>query len=212
MPYASTSALPPAVKAALPTARLQQAWLKAFNAAFAEYKDDKKAFATAWATIGKIATKGKDGKWTVKAGKEQPAKKAEGVQIGSELTVVAKLDEDRRLALGWLSVNKVAGKYVIDRQGDIIPDDELEEAVIDFGLNSRVGKVMHDGDPVATMLVFPMTPWVQQALGIDLGKSGALSLTKFHDETAWLMVKDGSLPAMSIGGSAVREDAPDDLL
>jgi hypothetical protein len=131
------------------------------------------------------------------------------VRLGDDLTVIAKLDDERRLVLGWLSVNKVAGKHVVDRQGDVIPDRELEDAVIDFGLNSRVGKVMHDGHQVASTLVFPFTDWVQEALGVALGKSGALALTVVTDDAAWTMVKDGSLPAYSLGGFAVREDAPD---
>ena len=128
------------------------------------------------------------------------------ITAGSRLDIIEKVDEERRLVLGWLNVNKVAGQYVIDRQGDIIPDRELEDAVIDFGLNSRVGKVMHDGRQVARGLVFPMTDWVQKALGVDMGKGGAIGLWVVEDEEAWQAVKSGRLKSFSLGGKAIRED------
>jgi hypothetical protein len=131
------------------------------------------------------------------------------ITAGSRLDIIAKVDEERRLVLGWLNVNKVGGQYVIDRQGDIIPDRELEDAVIDFGLNSRVGKVMHDGRQVARGLVFPMTDWVQKALGVELGKGGAIGLWIVEDEEAWQAVKSGRLKSFSLGGKAIREDVTD---
>ena len=96
---------------------------------------------------------------------------------------------------------------MVDRQGDIIPDRELEDAVIEFGLNSRVGKVMHNGKQVARGLVFPMTDWVQKALGVDMGKGGAIGLWIIEDDVAWQAVKAGSLKSFSLGGRATREDA-----
>ena len=134
----------------------------------------------------------------------------EPITAGSRLDIIEKVDEERRLVLGWLNVNKVGGSYVIDRQGDIIPDRELEDAVIDFGLNSRVGKVMHDGRQVARGLVFPMTDWVQKALGVDMGKGGAIGLWIVEDENAWQAVKSGRLKSFSLGGKAFREDIVND--
>jgi hypothetical protein len=134
----------------------------------------------------------------------------DSITAGSRLDIIEKVDEERRLVLGWLNVNKVGGQYVIDRQGDIIPDRELEDAVIDFGLNSRVGKVMHDGRQVARGLVFPMTDWVQKALGVDMGKGGAIGLWVVEDEETWAAVKVGRLKSFSLGGKALREDIIDD--
>jgi hypothetical protein len=131
----------------------------------------------------------------------------DAITAGTGLDIIAKVDEERRLVLGWLNVNKTAGKYVVDRQGDIIPDRELEDAIIEFGLNSRVGKVMHNGKQVARGLVFPMTDWVQKALGVDMGKGGAIGLWIIEDDAAWQAVKAGSLKSFSLGGRAYREDA-----
>lgn len=65
MPYTSNSA-PDWVKE-LP-AKLKDAWIAAFNAAFEEYKDDGKASAVANAQLSKMGEK-KDGKWIMKEGK-----------------------------------------------------------------------------------------------------------------------------------------------
>jgi hypothetical protein len=96
-------------------------------------------------------------------------------------SVVAKIDEERRLVLAWCNVNKVAGRYIVDRQNDIVPDRELEDAVLDFSLNSRTAKAMHAGGRVAEGVVFPMTAMVQAALGIDLGRGGAIGLWRVTD-------------------------------
>ena len=109
----------------------------------------------------------------------------DAITAGTGLDVIAKVDEERRLVLGWLNVNKMAGKYVVDHQGDIIPDRELEDAIIDFCLNSRVGKVMHNGKQVARGL------WV------------------IEDDSAWQAVKAGRLKSFSLGGRASREDLSD---
>ena len=122
------------------------------------------------------------------------------------LTAVAKVDEERRLVLGWANVNSVGGRLVVDRQGDVIPDRELEDAVLDFSLNRRVGSVMHKGHQVARGILFPMTPMVQEALGVDLGKGGALGLWVVDDDATWAGIKAGRLPSLSLGGRAVREE------
>ena len=137
---------------------------------------------------------------------------ASDVRIAADggLSVIAKVDEERRLVLAWCNVNKVAGRYIVDRQGDIVPDRELEDAVLDFSLNSRTAKSMHAGDKVAEGVVFPMTKFVQEALGIDLGRGGAIGLWRVTDEATWQSIKAGRLPAMSLGGRAVREEAGDE--
>lgn len=52
MPYDSLDSLPDAVKSAL-SKHGQEIWLAAFNSAFEQYKDEEKAFATAWAAAKK---------------------------------------------------------------------------------------------------------------------------------------------------------------
>ena len=41
---------------------------------------------------------------------------------------IAKLDEDKRQVFGWASVVTKNGQPVVDRQGDVIPVETLEEA------------------------------------------------------------------------------------
>ena len=77
MPYTSKTA-PDWVKK-LP-AKLMDAWIKAFNAAFEEYKDDGKATATANAVLSKMAEK-KDGKWVMKEGTDTKNNDRQGIKF-----------------------------------------------------------------------------------------------------------------------------------
>lgn len=52
MPYNTLMELPPAVKK-LPK-KLQEAWMKAFNNAFEQYKNEATAFAVAWSVVNKM--------------------------------------------------------------------------------------------------------------------------------------------------------------
>ena len=63
MPYTATSA-PDWVKK-LPV-KLKDAWIKAFNGAFTEYKDDAKASKVADDVLSKTGKKNKKGEWTLK--------------------------------------------------------------------------------------------------------------------------------------------------
>ncbi len=65
---------------------------------------------------------------------------------------------------------------------------------------------MHAGGRVAEGIVFPMTDFVQKALGVDLGRGGAIGLWRILDEATWQGIKAGRLPAMSLGGTATREE------
>ncbi len=102
--------------------------------------------------------------------------------------------------------SEVRGRYVVDKQGDVIEDRELEDAVLAYGLSSRAAKAMHAGGRVAEGLAFPLTTMVQRALGVDLGKGGALGLWRIHDDAAWRAIRDGRLRSLSLGGTAVREE------
>ncbi|OPY64089.1 MAG: hypothetical protein A4E56_00143 [Pelotomaculum sp. PtaU1.Bin065] len=45
---------------------------------------------------------------------------------------ISKMDDEQKIVFGWGSVTKVAGQPVVDTQGDIIEDLELEKAVYSF--------------------------------------------------------------------------------
>lgn len=49
---------------------------------------------------------------------------------------IAKFDDEQQTVFGWGSVTKVQGQLVIDSQGDIIEDTELEKAVYEFMTNA----------------------------------------------------------------------------
>lgn len=118
---------------------------------------------------------------------------------------ITKLDEERRVVYGWASVVEENGQAVVDAQGDVITPDTLYEAAHGFVLDTRAGKVMHQGRRVADVvesLVF--TKELQSALGLDLKKVGWFIGMKVRDEEVWKRVKNGELRAFSVGGTGVR--------
>jgi cation transport regulator ChaB len=61
-PYTKTQDLPPRVKNNLDS-DLQRVFMRVFNNAFSQYKNETRAFRVAWSVIREIGRKGKDGKW-----------------------------------------------------------------------------------------------------------------------------------------------------
>lgn len=129
----------------------------------------------------------------------------------SPFTITAKIekvDEERRLVYGWASVISEAGQDVIDSQGDIISTDELVKAAHKFMAEQRNAGDLHGdyGSQIGTIVEsLVLTPEVQKALGVDLGKVGWFICAKVAHDGVWAKVKDGTYAAFSIGGSAVRE-------
>ena len=126
---------------------------------------------------------------------------------------ISKID-DQHLVFGWLSVavNK-AGEVIIDSQGDIIEEHELEKAAYDFVLVSREAGDMHKRTEgigkVVESMVFTLEK--QQALGIPEGvlPIGWWVGFKIFDEDVWKRIKSGELSAFSIGGRSQREEIDD---
>lgn len=119
---------------------------------------------------------------------------------------VEKADEEQRLIFGWASVATVSGQEVVDRQGDIIPVEELERAAYDFVLNSRTHGHMHETKGTGRLIescVFSAEK--QRALGIDLQKEGWWVGFIVENDDIWAAIKRGELPEFSIGGRAVPE-------
>jgi hypothetical protein len=120
---------------------------------------------------------------------------------------VCKFDEDRQLVFGWASVCSIDGEDVIDKQGDIIPESELENAVYDYNMYCRKQGDMHERLGVGRLvesMVFTVEK--QQAMGIDLGMVGWWVGFKVDDPAVWKRIKAGDLPEFSIGGRAIRDD------
>lgn len=124
---------------------------------------------------------------------------------------IAKFDEELKTVYGWASVNTEKGMVVTDHQDDQVSDAEIVKAAHDFISSSRTGGLLHartddgsahrGGDIVESLV---MTPDVQKALGIDLGKTGWFIGYRVDDPDAWTLVKNGTLKAFSIGGKARR--------
>jgi len=125
--------------------------------------------------------------------------------IRLEAEIIEK-NEDQQLIFGWASVVEEDGVSVVDSQGDIISEIELEKAFYDFVLNARNAGEMHiskDAGELVECIVF--TKEKQEALGIDLGKVGAWVGFKVNKE-CFAKVKDGTYKMFSIGGIGVRTD------
>ena len=120
---------------------------------------------------------------------------------------IHKVDDDQRLVFAWASVNSVNGELLVDTQGDIISDEELEKAAYNYVLNSRIAGELHIRKGVGRLvesIVFSKAK--QEALGIDLGKTGWFVGFKIDDDELWDTIKKGEYPMMSIGGSGRREE------
>lgn len=120
---------------------------------------------------------------------------------------VCKVDMENRCIFGWASVIEKEGESVIDSQGDIIEEEELEKAVYEYMLESReagdnhtvtegVGKIIES-------IVF--TKEKQEMLNIDLGKVGWFVGFAIDNEETLSKIKDNLYLSFSIGGSATRE-------
>ncbi len=121
-------------------------------------------------------------------------------------TIIAKA-ADGSYVWGWLSVVEVMGKAVVDSQGDVIKEDELEQAAEQFMSDARVAKVQHDGvqkGEFIQSIVF--THEVQKMLKIDLGKVGWLAKLRVDCPETKALVKAGELASFSIGGSGLRTE------
>lgn len=118
--------------------------------------------------------------------------------------MVLKADADKQWVFGWASVSTIGGELVVDKQGESIEIDELENAAYDFVLNSRDMGHMHTEKGVGQLIescVFSKQK--QDMLGIELPHEGWLVGFKVTDQDVWKSIKSGKLPELSIGGVAI---------
>lgn len=120
---------------------------------------------------------------------------------------VAKADEDRQQIFGWASVVLKDGQLVIDKQGDMIMPETLEDAAYDFllsdGKHGHMHKLIGTGRPIESM-VFTLEK--QKALDIVVKDQDGHQIVgwwlgfQVDDPNVWAMHKRGELPDFSIGG------------
>lgn len=119
---------------------------------------------------------------------------------------ITKMDADKQQIFGWASVATINGEAVVDKQGDIIPIDELEKAAYDFLLDGGVMGDMHErvgvGRPIESMV---FTKAKCDALGIKMDREGWFVGFQVDSPDVWKSHKEGKRPEFSIGGSGVRQ-------
>jgi hypothetical protein len=128
---------------------------------------------------------------------------------------ILKSDGEKQHIYGWASVVYKDGKVVVDKQGDIIPIEELENAVVDYMLTSRVGRDMHKGDAKSRLIFSAInTPELQHAFPEMFKQSDTIGWVagfKIDDPELWDMIKSGERPEFSIGGAAVSLNLGEDF-
>lgn len=146
MPYEKLADLPDEVKA-LPK-HAQEIWMAAFNSAIEQYKDEEKAFGTAWAAVKKKYEK-RDGRWVAKGGEHmdnwiaifKTGKHTDSAGIERDWNV-GDLDEiisqykpgeheapvvighpaDNAPAYGWVEALKREGEILYARFKNLVPE------------------------------------------------------------------------------------------
>lgn len=124
-----------------------------------------------------------------------------------------KFDEDKRLAFGWSSIIKMDGVDVVDRQGDVIDWEDLEDAAYAYmeksrkggGMHQRTadGEVHHIGDIVESFVV---TPEKIEKMGLPENTPlGWWIGMKVSDDDAWEKVKKREWSGFSVHGRGKRK-------
>lgn len=134
--------------------------------------------------------------------KKKPSEKIPTVGSTEKFAQVLKVDDSHGLVLGWAIVCKRDGKDYVDLQNDIIPEDVMLSAAVDFMASPRVAKEMHEGEPKGSILfAFPMTEDIAKAFGIETKTSGLMVAMKPDSPEMLAKFKDGTYTGFSIGGS-----------
>lgn len=144
---------------------------------------------------------------TVEPDLEVEAEPAVKVQkSNTALKTVRKSDDEKRIIYGWASVSKAAGETVLDYADDEITDDALHQLCHLIVKGQRTGAFEHDEDRRNNEIVeaMVMDEPMQQALGIDLGRTGVIIGMHVPDDDDWAEAKDGDWE-FSINATALIE-------
>ena len=126
-------------------------------------------------------------------------------------TEFAKRNDEKRQVFGWASVVELNGQAVEDRQGDVIPPDELEKAAYNYVTNSRVGGRQHqrEGDTPfhASDMIESLVLTKEKIEKMGLPPETPIGWWvgyQVKDEDTWESVKKGELTGFSIHGRGRR--------
>lgn len=119
---------------------------------------------------------------------------------------IKKLDQEKHIATGWVSVVEDAdGNPIIDAEGHLLPITELEKAVHSaFSTDSGKGKGgdLHETQGVIDVLEsFVVTAEKRDALGFGKGPAGWVASFRVNDENVWDKIKTGERPELSLRGT-----------
>lgn len=126
---------------------------------------------------------------------------------------VAKADPDKQQIFGWASIVQEGEYLVIDKQGDMILPEELEDAAYTYVLEARDHGDMHTvvgtGKLIESMV---FTHEKQAALRVVLKNENGDQIVgwwvgfKVHSPEVWKLHKEGKRPEFSIGGKSLRNE------
>lgn len=204
MPYSSISELPSSIRNVLPQ-HAQELFREAYNTAVYDkgLLSEERAFAYAWATLENAGWKrDENGRWRL----FQSDLHATQLQYRRDVEI-AKLNIEKRLVFGWLSVAKTKDdEFIIDHHGHVIEPEELEKAAYNFVLESRRGADMHKTDSHVATLVESVifTKEKMAAMGIPEGALPYGHWTGWHvpNDEVWKKITTGKYKMLSFGGTA----------
>ena len=177
---------------------------------------------------GKVLTGGVAAAGGLKANKANNARKAGMEYVPDDYSksdeavwsgTFSKFDDDKHLAFGWASVVSMGGHPVIDKQGDYIAIEDIEEAAYSYVNKSRVGGdnhtrnglVAHKVSDLVESMVFTDDKIEKMGLPDDFPRGWWVGF-KVHDPETWSEVRKGNRKGFSIHGRGIRSSQPLDEL
>ena len=126
---------------------------------------------------------------------------------------IVKAYPEHQIIVGWASVVKKNGEYVVDKQGDVIPVHELENAVLDYAIKRGAHGLMHEEYSGGRLVLgLPTSPDFMKAAGLTQDEDivGFLGVWHIPDREIWEKHKRGELPELSISGRAKSIEVSED--
>lgn len=144
------------------------------------------------------------------------AKRDADIELGSDIEFrgeFSKFDDSKMQAFGWASIVKKDGSPVVDKQGDYITIEDLEDAGYSYVQKSRVGGDMHRRDGEGPAHVSDMiesmifTPEKIEKMGLpDNFPQGWWVGYQINDPVVWDEVRKRGRTGFSIHGRGLRKD------